>query len=307
MNLTAYPSILTLGHKHLAGLFDGPVLVEEKIDGSQFSFGLIGGKLLIRSKSKEMSALAPEKMFAPAVAYVRSIEHLLVPGWVYRGEYLQKPKHNCLTYGRIPKNHIMIFDITSEHGNYLAPANKAHAASHIGLETVPKLTFGALEPHGLEDYFKFDSVLGGCKIEGIVVKNYAQRDAFGQILIGKFVCPAFKEKMERKPVVSQHRDEFIASLGQSLCTEARWRKARAHLYEAGELQETPEDIGPILREINHDVLKEETDAIKDVLFKHFWPQISRGITKGFPEWYKQFLMERAAEHEDWLNKEESWP
>jgi hypothetical protein len=35
----SYSSIYALGHKALAELFMEPVLIEEKVDGSQFSFG----------------------------------------------------------------------------------------------------------------------------------------------------------------------------------------------------------------------------------------------------------------------------
>ena len=35
----SYPQIYNLGHKAIAGIFDDDVLIEEKIDGSQFSFG----------------------------------------------------------------------------------------------------------------------------------------------------------------------------------------------------------------------------------------------------------------------------
>jgi len=38
MRLNSYPSIYNLGHHAIATLLDAPVLVEEKVDGSQFSF-----------------------------------------------------------------------------------------------------------------------------------------------------------------------------------------------------------------------------------------------------------------------------
>ena len=36
----SYPSIYALGHKAVADIFNEPVLVEEKVDGSQFGFGI---------------------------------------------------------------------------------------------------------------------------------------------------------------------------------------------------------------------------------------------------------------------------
>jgi len=46
-----------------------------------------------------------------------------------------------------------------------------------------------------------------------------------------------------------------------------------------------------MREVNADVLAECEAEIKEALWKHAWPQISRGITKGLLEWYKNLLME----------------
>ena len=42
--LTSYPKVYQLGHKAVLDIFSGPVVIQEKIDGSQFSFGLVGGE-----------------------------------------------------------------------------------------------------------------------------------------------------------------------------------------------------------------------------------------------------------------------
>lgn len=34
----------------------------------------------------------------------------------------------------------------------------------------------------------------------------------------------------------------------------------------------------------------EKEWIKEQLFEYFWKEISRGITKGLPEWYKEQLV-----------------
>lgn len=36
----SYPKSLNVGHKLAEKLFDGPVVIQEKVDGSQFSFGV---------------------------------------------------------------------------------------------------------------------------------------------------------------------------------------------------------------------------------------------------------------------------
>lgn len=298
--LSSYPSIYAVGHKYLAELFSGPVLVEEKIDGSQFSFGveptLAGGmELKCRSKGQEIYCSAPEKMFAHAVATATRLYQagLLRVGWTYRCEYLQKPKHNCLVYTRVPKNHLILFDVMTGPETYIGPEAKFAEAGRLGLECVPSYYYGLgdnLIPQSLENYFVLDSVLGGCKIEGVVVKNYNRFGIDKKILIGKFVSAAFKEKHAGEWRKSNPtKADVVEFLVTQLRTDARWRKAIQHLREAGKITDTPADIGPLLLEIKTDIEREEADAVKEALFKHFWPQIARGATSGFPEFYKREL------------------
>ena len=82
-HINSYPSIYALGHKAIQGIFDTEVLIEEKVDGSQFSFGLVNGELSCRSKGKDIVLDAPEKMFGNAIEVVKSLP--LREGWVYRG------------------------------------------------------------------------------------------------------------------------------------------------------------------------------------------------------------------------------
>lgn len=291
----SYPSVYALGHKAIEGIFDGPVLLEEKCDGSQFSFGVIDGELQCRSKGKQLILDAPEEMFKRAVASAQARAHLLRPGWVYRCEYLSKPKHNTLAYARVPQDHLIVFDICPDNEDYLNAPNKAIEAERIGLECVPCFYYGMVKNlAAFNELLDRESCLGGCKIEGVVVKNYALFTAEKKVAMGKYVSEAFKEKHAHEWKMSNPgRADVIESLIATYRTEARWRKAAQHLREAGTLTDSPRDIGPLLKEVTTDTLKEEQDAIKDALFKHFWPQIQRGITAGLPEWWKQELAQAA--------------
>ena len=55
----SYPSIFALGHRALAELFLDPVVVEEKVDGSQFSFGLFeeNGEHILRARDRKSTRL----------------------------------------------------------------------------------------------------------------------------------------------------------------------------------------------------------------------------------------------------------
>jgi len=299
--ISSYSLIYALGHKELetAGLFSGPVVVEEKVDGSQFSFmQTVDGEFVCRSKGKDQTD-APDKMFEAAVENVRELP--LHPGWIYRGEVLNKRKHNALFYDRVPEKNVVIFDIDRGVEDYLTPDEKRAECARIGLECVPLIYSGTWPPGGgdttvsmeaLTAFLDRISFLGGPKIEGVVIKAYGLYGRDKKTIMGKFVSEAYKEVHKKSwgDANPQARD-VIQQLIVSLHTEARWCKAIQHLEERGERQHAPQDIGPLLKEISTDVLKEEEDAIRDILFHWAWPRISRGMTAGFPQWYKELLAE----------------
>lgn len=292
----SFPKVYNLGHRAIDGIFDHPVTVEEKLDGSQFSFALIGGDLRMRSKG---AVVRPETagMFDLAVQSVSERRDDLKDGWIYRAEYLSKPKHNTLTYDSVPDGNLAVFDIETGEQHFLSHDEKVEEARRLGLGSVPLLHEG--EVGSFDDLMAFmdrESILGGPTIEGLVVKNYELFTADKKVAMGKHVSEGFKEKhskdwRKRNPT----RGDVVERLIKDYATEARWRKAVQHLRERGGLQEAPQDIGPLMKEVAQDIHEEDRDEIAGVLFDHFWKQISRGVTRGLPEWYKAELAKGAFE------------
>lgn len=294
-HISSYPEVLALGHKMILEIFNGPVLVEEKIDGSQFSFGVINGELIARSKGKQLVLEAPEKMFDKAVEVIQSIKPQLTDGWMYRCEYLQKPKHNTLVYDRIPASHLIVFDIDNNLQSYLTYDEKLQEAHRIGLEVVPRLFEGVVENKEMfEGFLNLKSVLGNTTVEGVVIKNYDLITTSKKIAIGKYVSEKFKEVHEGDwKLRNPGRLDVIQKVIEEYSTEARYNKGIQHLRDRGELKDDLPDIGPLIKEVSSDVNKECEDEIKDKLYKAFWPQIQRGIVKDIPQWYKDQLAARA--------------
>lgn len=293
----SYPSIFAVGHRAAAELFEGPVTIEEKVDGSQFSFGVFDGQIKCRSKGQQLIVDAPEQLFTRAVESVKKRAHLLRDGWTYRAEYLQKPKHNTLGYSRIPEDHLIIFDVCPAEETYLPWEQKAEEAFRIGLEVVPLLYAGEIaSADELARFLDRESVLGGAKIEGFVVKNYAKFGPDKKVLLGKFVSEAFKEAHGVQWKVSNpNSKDVVQAIIESYKTDARWQKAVGHLRDAGTLQQSPRDIAALIKEVQADVFRECENEIRDALMKWARPQITRGIVAGLPEWYKGKLMADAFE------------
>lgn len=293
MTIHSYPSVYAIGHKAILDIFDDPVIVEEKIDGSQFSMAMIDSELVCRSKGKQLVIDEPEKMFAKAVMTAKKLSMILWPNWVYRCEYLQKPKHNTLAYDRVPDGNLIVFDIVRGEEDYLSPIEKLGEAKRLGLECVPMLFRGKIGSHEqLRQLLETESILGGCNVEGVVVKNYYRFTRDKKAMIGKYVSDTFKEKHATDWKKSNPSDkDIVQRIILEYRAEARWEKAVQHLRDDGKLEGSPRDIGSLIREVPADILKECEDEIKDALFRHHWPAIKRGITAGLPEWYKRLLAE----------------
>ncbi len=234
-------------------------------------------------------------MFIIAVDTVKALheEGLLMEGVTYRAEYLSKPKHNTICYGRVPRKHLILFDVNHGYEHYMTYAEKKSVADALGLECVPLLFEGKIDnPDKLQDLMETDSVLGNVKIEGMVFKNYSRFGRDGKALLGKHVSEKFKERNSKEwKIANPGGKDIVQNIGQSLRTDARWEKAIQHLRESGKLEGSPRDIGSLMKEIHLDVEAECGDEIKEKLYKWCLPKIKRIVAAGFPEWYKEKLME----------------
>lgn len=290
-----YPKIYTIGHKCILDIFKEPVIVEEKVDGSQFSFMKEKGDIKFRSKGQAIYPEYPQKLFKKAVDSVLELSDFLTEGYIYRAEAVCAPKHNTICYARAPERGFILFDVERPLQNFLNRAEKEAEAKRLGIEVVPVLFDGNIQC--LEDIEKLldtESCLGGAKIEGFVAKNYERMTVEGKIMIGKFVSEAFKEQngMAWKNSNPGKKD-IIESLVEVYRHTNRWLKSIQHFKEAGLLTETPKDIGPLIGAIQDDVKKECEDEIRDSLFKWAWKQIAGRLVKGFPEFYKEYLAKQS--------------
>lgn len=290
--LHSYSKIFHLGHKMIGNLLNGPVVVEEKVDGSQFSFGRRGEQLHFRSRGATIYPETADKLFKAAVEYVVSIKEKLIDGWTYRGEVLHAPRHNTLTYARVPRHNVVIFDIETDNGqNFLDPEDKSLAADALDLETVPMFHFGGgLDMAALKNTMETESFLGGTKMEGVVIKNYHQFGEDKKVFMGKWVREEFKEIHQGAwKGANPSRSDVIEMMVNVYRNNARWEKAVQHLRDAGKLRGAPQDIGPLIKEFQADLVEECAAEIKEKLYEYALPRILRGASAGLPEFYKAKL------------------
>ena len=295
MTFSPFGKILALGHRCIRDIFEGgEVEITEKVDGSQFGFGKILTEVGCRSRGRMINMDQPDQMFQQAVEQVDRVRDILPDNTKFYGEYLNRPKHNVIEYSSYPKNHIALFGMESSDPNWeYSMTDLEFWADKFGFDVVPTLFQGKL-PNGmsiefLEQLLDTDSYLGGSKIEGFVIKNWAKEVTLPAgvyyPMCAKFVSEKFKEKMGAKAQKFKGEGPFM-TLKNQYQTEARWQKAVQHLREDGKLLGEPKDIGPLMKEVNRDIIEECKDEIMHELWACFRKDITKHATLGLPDWYK---------------------
>lgn len=291
--LSEYPKIHQIYHRETTKMHNQPVVIQEKVDGSQISFGKKDGVLWMKSKNRMIDVNAPDGMFMAAVECIKEIN--LPENHVFRGEYLNRPKHNVLEYQRIPHNTVIIYDIEVGDGtnDYMIYEDVQDLAEIYGFETVPTLWIGSYDDVNqdlINRLLESNAYLGKTLIEGIVIKCYGMYDCNDHVLMCKFVRPEFKEMNGGK--ADKPRAAIVDKIGSMLNNTARWTKSVQHLKDDGVLVGDACDIGLLMKELNKD-FEEHRDEIKALLYAEYRKKILRVANAGFAEWYKQRLTEEA--------------
>jgi len=298
--ITAFPKIFALGSHFIIDIFKDEVEITEKVDGSQFAFGIRDDEVITRSKGIRIYPENVDKMFVKAVEYANrvSVSSIIPDGFSFYCEYLNKPKHNVIEYDRVPKNNLVLFGISDQTGKFLNYDAIKYWANKLEIDEVPFLFGGKVSDiDAIDKLLDTESYLGGSKIEGFVVKNYDRKFLLGgqpmSLMSGKYVSEAFKEKHGndwKKGHTSKGKWEMFKAQYRS---EARWRKAVQHLTDSGDLLNEPRDIGILIKEVKNDITEECQDEIKDFLWNGYGGELLRMATSGLPEWYKKRLLDRA--------------
>lgn len=287
-----YPKVLNLGAPYTERTFDGMVMAQEKVDGSQFRWGWnVDGEFYVASKNREI--FSDEGMFQLGSQYIRQFKDKPLKDIYFFAEYMRQPKHNALAYDSIPKNYLMLFDVYDQ--GWLPLHEVQSWSEEFDIDCARILASGQLDVDKVKALLETDSFLGGAKIEGVVIKNYDQLISVGgniRPLFTKYVSEKFREKHGQEHVP---RRVTMESFIKSLKTEARWEKAYQHLLEDGKIQHDLPDIGTIIKEVQRDLEEEELDSIKDFLWEHYRKQIKGTAIAGLPEWYKSKLLDRIEE------------
>ena len=285
---------------------EGIFYVEEKYDGSQFRFGIENGKKWFGSKAVDFSNMRPpDKMFQLAVDKATEALNIFEKTFgnndiVFFGEFFSKQKHNTITYGRLPQNNLVLFDIFYNN-KFLYPNEVINIAKIINLEPVrliaafndfPNLNF-------VNNSIKLISSLGDATIEGIVIKNYnINIELNSQIrpLFYKFVNKEFKELNDKEWNKQHTPHNAFSDIEHLFNKEIIYRKAIQHLEDSGKATGEMKDIVELIDLVKKDIEEEYMEAIINILKSHYMGEIKAIAIRGLPEFYKEYLYKKTQDY-----------
>jgi hypothetical protein len=306
-NIPSYWKSANLGDPKLAEFFgnaeDGWI-VEEKIDGSQVSFCVVGDELCIRSKGKQIDLQSPEKLFSKLVNVlvglhsVNAIPHEII----LRGEAVTSEKHNTLKYSRTPEKYVVIFGAEDVFtGQSMTREYLERLCASWGFEVAPLLDTwkgtGVDLYKSLQSHLSRTSMLGGSLVEGVVVKRVGKQVYYmDRPVFAKLVSEEFREQHKVSWSVSNPgKEDVIQQLVLELSGPARYAKAVQHLKESGTFEGSLRDIGNLIKEVKRDIVEEGESHAKQVLWSWAKDKIARGAGAGVPQWWKDKLANQLEE------------
>lgn len=299
-----YPKVLSLGQPLIADIFNDPVEITEKVDGSQCRIQLTDGFFNCGSKNV---VPADEKMFHLAHEQAERIWNTDI--WYEYGddvilftEFLNKEKHNVLIYGRVPLNNLYLFGAIIDD-RHLKTEELLELANKFDIEP-PHVIASEInidDQNNLMEYLKTPSALGNTILEGVVIKNYhdsypallaSTQAFFGYPLAGKLVRDDFKERLNKEWSGKKQRETPLAKVTKEFLTEARFHKAIQHLHDDGELTYEMKDLKVIIPEFYRDLIDEEHDEIVKLAMMDFWQHLKRKCDGYAVKEWKRYLVEK---------------
>ena len=253
--LPKYQHIERLGHADVAGLLDGEVIVQTKLDGASLSVALDPEKgLVIASRNTTVSVGGePATGFRGAVEYILAHEgirrFLNEHGGILRGEWLVKHtvQYDLQFYGRF---YVFDWERPTFGDAYVHPYVYISLLPNYGIDYIgtravldhPTLAdIQALLP-GPDEY-------GAEQKEGLVVKRYDFVNQWGHTVWGKLV-------MERPPKAPR----AVADLESGFVAFATDHLVLKTIHAVAELHNEPPTVrhlGEVIGRVWYDLLREE--------------------------------------------------
>jgi len=277
-----YPKLRYTNHEDSKPLFEeGEIVVQEKVDGSNFRFTLEenlderfhveGRDVVFGSRNVEYKSPTDQsKQFGVPISYIRnavdrndmlSLQDTFAGKLTFFGEAML-PHTLSYNFDDVPA--FVGFDVYNESTRkWLKREHVERAFYELGLDVAP--TLDTVPAKEFDDYEIVvpESTYGDVKAEGLAFKNYETQT------FAKYVRPEFKEKNARtfgKP--KKHQETGAEKCSYQYITNARIRKTAHKLIDEGpwsslemEMMAPRDGYDGLPQAVLRDMVEEEAEAI----------------------------------------------
>lgn len=298
-----YVHVERYGRDEVAGILDGVVYVQPKIDGTNASVWCDPetGELCAGSRNRRIT---PEKDNAGFAAYVLNSDDPVAktlrdycsknPGLIVYGEWLGDPTNDSKMVGSLRKyisKGFFAFDVremprndeTGRNLGYVHPRDVRYSdlAQLLGSHFVPSTvldhpTIEQVTELAEGNHFNLpDDVVG----EGVVIKNYDYRDAYGNMQMAKVVLDEWRERQRKNRQMASPRG-VETMFCDEVVTGAFLDKCRSKVADKFGVDFDSKDkrhMGMFMSLIVTDAISEDT---YDFVKRNKFPTIDFGQLKG---------------------------
>ena len=272
-DIPKYQHVSRLTNDETAGLLDGDVLIQTKIDGANLTVAWTEekGHIIASRNSAKSVGGEPKEGFRGAVQYCLGHTGLMALSkkYILRGEWLVR---HSMNYPKEYMQHFYIFDVQRyEDHSYLHPDEYIPLLIKHGIKYIPVLT--KLSNPTMDDLVKFiegPDEFGAEQKEGIVIKRYDYVNKYGRVQWGKIVHEKFqiKNKLAFRP---KNADDITIKLASETVTQHLVLKVIAKIKSEDPNNDiTIKKMPQILGLVWYDVFTEELwDFVKKNRVKEF--------------------------------------
>ena len=285
MEFNKYGKIYRIGHTETEDIFKNEkdlIVIEEKIDGGNFRFMILDQRVIIGSRTQQLTSDEGEdtnmnKMFLRCSNYVRQMIKDLdlkkYEGMIFYGENCIKHTLNY-NWDEIPP--YLGFDIRKDNV-FINYEERTKLFQELGLKEAPLVEIKqAKEIKEIDDNIIPISKYAKGKAEGVVFKNYSKQ------IFAKYVSDAFKEDnalaFGGSPKYNNIDDTNNGDFIFKYCTNARIDKQIFKLLEEGNKLDMPL-MKYLSKRVYQDIWEENYQELSTSRWKLDLNKIMKPLTK----------------------------
>ena len=295
MKWKKYIKIRALGTDETEGIFEGTCVVQEKVDGANFSFYVENNKLLVASRNMVMVDKKNSgnwKAMLPVTEAYNQHKDKFNPNYLYVGESTQR---HTISYTDIPN--FIGYDIWNEETeSFLDWKDTKKEFASIGLPFIHvhfEREGSEITIEELRECIKNSAYKDG-PAEGVVIKNYNELDGHDRQMFAKIVTDEFKES-NRKAFggIDQPKKENNSTIliAETYGTNARIEKIIHKLVDEGNKLDM--SLIPVLfNAVSEDIFEENAVEIYHTFDKIDFKHLRGIVAKKCVPVLKRVLLEK---------------